>query len=281
MYRLNIREDNHIAGPSPLTKLKAARAPRRSPATFTNFSFSIPRVSENGEQPLTWNRNARVGMDNIRKRALPVESSSSPMAQWVGQRPQKISRTRRANLISPVSNHNKGNITCEGSSLSDLSTKTNSGGTSDSLWSRGVANGHIQLKVKCGNVSSPAQFSGGEESGACESGLKKKVVASDAAADEKAVLSVEDSGPSLFVAMNNKPLIKEENGDGVRRQGRSGRGSFPIATISPSKEKLDYAVTMIPLRATRPGGEKSGRCWNLSSKKRKSIPTFSISGMLW
>lgn len=37
----------------------------------------------------------------------PAGSSAHAMAQWVGQRPHKNSRTRRTNVVSPVIKHSE------------------------------------------------------------------------------------------------------------------------------------------------------------------------------
>ncbi|XAR53508.1 hypothetical protein NMG60_11022095 [Bertholletia excelsa] len=256
--KLNTREDNHIASPSPLTKGKAARAPRSGSMVAASSSPNITRASgvpESWEQPSTVNKIYSVGGANNRKRSLPSGSSSPPMAQWVGQRPQKISRTRRANLVSPVSNHEELQMSSGGCSPSDFGSRMNAVGINGSLF-RGVANGTQQLKVKLENVSSPARFSESEESGAGENRLKEKVTGSGEL--EEKVSAVQNSGLAVLIPKKNKSLTKEEITDGVRRQGRSGRGSSSMANNSPTMEKLENAPTAKPLRSTRPGSDKNG-----------------------
>ena len=232
-----------------------------------NSSLSFPRTSgalEGWEQPLSVNKTHSISATNNRKRPMPTGSSSPPMAQWGGQRPQKISRTRRANLVSPVSNHDEVQISSEGCTP-DFGARMASTGNSGSLFARGVGNGSQHGKMKLENVSSPARLSESEESGAGENRSKEKGM-SNCEAEERSVNGIQNAGSSVLIAKKNKILIKEDIGDGVRRQGRSGRGSaFSRACISPMREKFENPTTTKPLRSARPGSDKNGRCCVLSS----------------
>ncbi|XP_028081625.1 uncharacterized protein LOC114283022 isoform X3 [Camellia sinensis] len=280
-FRLNIREDNHIVSPSPVTKGKASRAPRTGSVTAANSSPNIPRVSgapESWGQPSNVNKIHSIGGANNRKRAMPSGSSSPSMAQWVGQRPPKMSRTRRANLVSPVSSHEETQISSEGCSPSDFGSRINSSGTNGLVFPRGVANGAQKFKVKLENLSSPARFSESEESGAGENRLKEKAMGSEEV-EEKAVTAVQNAGTSVFLSKKSKSLIKEEISDGVRRPGRSGRGSsFSMASISPVREMLENAATTKPLRSTRPGSDKNGSKTGRPLKKLLDRKGFSRRG---
>ncbi|KAK3228498.1 hypothetical protein Dsin_000379 [Dipteronia sinensis] len=259
--KLNIREDNHIVSPGPFTKGKASRAPRTGPVMAANSSPNIPRPSgaDGWEQPPSINKVNSVGGVNNRKRPMPAGSSSPPMAQWVGQRPQKMSRTRRANLVSPVSNLDEGQMSSEGCTT-DLGARITMG-TNGSLTARCVANGTQQFRVKQENVTSPARLSEIEDSGAVEnreSRLKEKGIASNEV-EERATTAAQSVGPSVLLTKKNKILIKEESVDGVQRQGRSGRGSsYSRTSISPMREKLENQSLSKPLKSTRPGSDKSG-----------------------
>lgn len=262
MFRLNSCEDNSIVSPYPLTKGKAPRAPRSSPVMAGSSSPNLPRgsgVPEVCEQPTSISKFHSVNGTNNRKRPVPTGSSSPPMAQWVGQRPQKISRTRRTNLVSPVSSNDEVQTSSEGGLPSDLGAKVTSTGSSGLLVAR---NGIKQFRVKHEHVSSPARLSESEETGASENlesklndkGLGKFEV------DEKAINSLQNVVPPILFTKKNKSLNKEETGDGVRRQGRSGRGtSVSRAISSPITEKLETSASTKPPRSTRPSSEKSGR----------------------
>lgn len=257
--KLNIREDNNVVTPSPIIKGKASRGPRTGPVA-ANSSLNFPRTSgalEGWEQSPGVNKIHSIGATNNRKRPMPTGSSSPPMAQWGGQRPQKISRTRRANLVSPVSNHDEVQISSEGCTP-DFGARMASTGNSGLLLARGVGNGSQHGKMKLENVSSPARLSESEESGAGENRSKEKGMGS-CEAEERSVNGIQNVGPSVLLAKKNKILIREEIGDGVRRQGRSGRGSaFSRASISPMREKFENPTTTKPLRSARPGSDKNG-----------------------
>ncbi|PSR98782.1 Neuron navigator 3 like, partial [Actinidia chinensis var. chinensis] len=255
--KLNIREDNHIVSPSPVTKGKASRAPRSGSAAIANSSPNIPRVSgapENWEPSPGANKIHSVGGANNRKRAMTSGSSPS-MAKWAGQRPQKITRARRVNLVSPVSNNEEMQLSSEGCSPSDFGARIHSSGMNDSHRFRGMVNGTQQFKVKLENVLSPARFCESEESGAGENRLKERVMDSGEV-EEKTI--AQNACPSVLLTRKSKTIIKEETSDAVRRQGRSGRGSsFSTASISPVREKLENTATTKPLRSTRPGSDRN------------------------
>lgn len=278
--KLSNREDSHAIYPSPVAKGKASRAPRSGSSTATNSVSNIPRVSgtlESWELSQSINKNSTNGVNN-RKRAMPSGSSSPPITQWVGQRPQKSSRTRRANLISPVSNHDELQTPSEGCSPSDFGSRLTSSGTNISLIPKGLASSSQNLKAKPENVSSPARFSESEESGAGENRVKEKVVASGEL-EEKAVNAAQSVGTSPLLLKKNKFMVKEEIGDGIRRQGRSGRGSsVSRASISPVSEKLDSAPATKPLRSVKPASDKSGSKSGRPLKKASDRKGFSRLG---
>ncbi|EOY19220.1 hypothetical protein QUC31_006205 [Theobroma cacao] len=260
--KLNIREDNHLVSNIPVTKGKASRGPRSGPVVAANSSPNFPRSSgalDGWEQSPSANKVHSVGGANNRKRPLPSGSSSPPMAQWGGQRPQKISRTRRTNLVSPVSNLDELQVSSEGC-LPDLGSKVTSVGTTELILAKGMVNGAQQLKIKHENVSSSARLSESEESAAGEnreSRLKDKAMGSNEV-EERTMNAVQNIGSSVLLTKENK-MPEEESGDGVRRQGRSGRGSSNSRTsFSPMMEKLENPTSTKPLKITRHGSDKSG-----------------------
>ncbi|PON33076.1 spectrin beta chain, brain [Parasponia andersonii] len=261
--KLNGREDSQIPSSNPLIKGKASRAPRSGPVVAGNLSANFPRTSgslEGWEQTANVNKIHSVSGANNRNRPMPTGSSSPPMAKWVGQRPQKISRNRRANLVFPVSNHDDVQISPEGCSPSDFGTRLTFSASNGSL-GRGMSNGAQQFKVKHENISSPTRLSESEDSGACEnreSRLREKGIGSSEVED-KGADAFQNTVPSTLLTKKTKITIKEESGDSVRRQGRSGRSSsFPKVNISPVKEKLENLASAKPLKSTRLGSERSG-----------------------
>ncbi|KAF8397896.1 hypothetical protein HHK36_016821 [Tetracentron sinense] len=282
LSRLQIREDNQVGCQSSVTKGKASRAPRTGSVVMANSSPTIPRTSgtlEGWDQRPSLNKVQSVGGVNNRKRPMPTGSSSPPVTQWVGQRPQKISRTRRTNLVSPVSNHDEAQISSEGFSASDFGARLSSDGTNGPLLARGVANKTEQFKMKPENVSSPARLSESEESGAGESKLKEKGIDSGEV-EGRPGNGVHKVGSFIMPTKKNKILIKEDIGDGVRRQGRSGRGSsLSRAGIPPLREKLENPTSTKPLRSTRPGSDKNeSKLGRPPSKKLSERKAFTRPG---
>ena len=213
------------------------------------------------EQPPSANKFQSVNGANNRKRPMPSGSSSPPMAQWVGQRPQKISRTRRSNLLSPVSNHD--DVQGSEGSPSDLGGRIASPVAGGSFLSRNLSIGSHQVRVKQEVVSSPARLSESEESGAGEnhdSQLKEKGSVCREPEERMLAPAAQNNVPNIFHSVKNKVLIKEETGDSGRRQGRSGRGSsFSRVSVSPAREKLETPTLTKPLKIARLGSEKNGR----------------------
>ncbi|KAJ6986618.1 hypothetical protein NC653_019981 [Populus alba x Populus x berolinensis] len=188
---------------------------------------------------------------------MPTGSSSPPMAKWVGQRPQKISRTRRVNVVSPVSNHDEGQMSSERGHVSDFATRVTSGIDGPPL-AKDVLNGTTQVRVKHENVSSPSRLSESEESGAGENreGKPKDKRTGSGRVEERSLN--QNAVPSLLITKKNKTLGREDTGDGVRRQGRTGRGPSSRTNISPMREKLENPASTKPLRNMRPISDKSG-----------------------
>ncbi|KAG6578818.1 hypothetical protein SDJN03_23266, partial [Cucurbita argyrosperma subsp. sororia] len=261
--KLNVREDNHVAGPYSLAKGKGSRAPRSGSTTAGSSSPSLSRMSgalDGWEQPPSANKFQSVNGANNRKRPMPSGSSSPPMAQWVGQRPQKISRTRRSNLLSPVPNHD--DVQGSEGSPSDLGGRIASPVAGGSFLSRNLSIGSHQVRVKQEVVSSPARLSESEESGAGEnhdSQLKEKGSVCREPEERMLAPAAQNNVPNIFHSVKNKVLIKEGIGDSGRRQGRSGRGSsFSRVSVSPAREKLETPTLTKPLKIARLGSEKNG-----------------------
>uniref|UniRef100_A0A6N2M3P1 Uncharacterized protein n=1 Tax=Salix viminalis TaxID=40686 RepID=A0A6N2M3P1_SALVM len=248
--KVNTLEDNnHTVSPSPVTKGKASRTPRTGSVTAVNASPNISRMPgalDDWEQTPGITKGNSVGGPNNRKRPLPTGSSSPPMAQWVGQRPQKISRTRRVNVVSPVSNHDEGQMSSERGHISEFSTRASSAGINGLPLAKDVVNGNKQVRVKHENVSSPSRLSESEESGAGENHESKpKEKGTGSGAVEERSLN-----------QNKNTILNKDTGDGVRRQGRTGRGALS-SRISISAMRENAASTK-PLRSTRPNSDKSG-----------------------
>nr|KYP69157.1 hypothetical protein KK1_008342 [Cajanus cajan] len=272
--KFNVRDNNYTG--ATLIKGKASRPPRTGALMTGNSSVSrSSEILEAEEELSNVNKTHSASGTTNRKRPLPVGSSSSHMAQWV-QRPQKISRTRRANVVSPVLSCDEVHMSLEGCSPSDVGTRITSTTTSGLHISNGGINSGIQPgKIKHENVSSPTRLSESEESGAGENGeskLKEKGLESNGV-DEYAI---NNSYTSMLTMKKKKLPNKEANGDGPRRQGRGSRGSSVLKNgISPMKEKLETSTLMKPIKNVRlasdKNGSKSGRPPLKKSCDRKAI----------
>ncbi|XP_047320029.1 uncharacterized protein LOC124924035 isoform X2 [Impatiens glandulifera] len=248
-----IREENRIGNTIPVTKTKASRAPRGGPSAAVSISTNIIRsgAPEICKQSANLNKIHTSSGSNNKKRSIPSGSTSS-MTQWGGQRPQKISRTRRTNVVSPVSNPDDTQVSADGYSPSNFEARINS-----SRGFRDGANGKHHLKMKVENASSPARFSEGEESGAGGNRMKEKGTCISGI-KEKAGTTFPSFGTLTMLAKKNKSPI-EDIGDCVPRQGRNGRGSpFSNSSTSPMRDKMENAATANPLRSARPNSDKNG-----------------------
>ncbi|GAB2276879.1 hypothetical protein Dimus_011590 [Dionaea muscipula] len=279
----NVVEDSHMVSCNSVTKAKASRAHRTGPAVAGNSSPNFSRVSmvpEDWEAHPSTSKAHPLGGVN-RKRPTPTESSSPPMAQWVGQRPQKISRTRRANIISPT-NHDELQVSSEVCTGADLSTRISSGANSSLPSAR-------YSKVKIENAPSPARLPEGEETGIVENKLERVVGGPEV--EEKTVNGYQHVGSPGLLTKKSKLMAKEEIGDGVRRQGRSGRSpSFSRGNMSFLGDKVDNSIypkkmdnsgLPKPLRCTRPGSEKNGsRSGRPPLKKHPERKGFTRFGLV-
>ncbi|XP_042511995.1 uncharacterized protein LOC122087076 isoform X2 [Macadamia integrifolia] len=290
--KLNIREDSQSGSPSAVTKGKVSRAPRTGSSSgsgsgsgsgsvvVTTSSPNFPRSSgvlDAWEQPPSINKAQSVSGTNNRKR-LPTGSSSPPMAQWFGQRPPKNSRTRRANLVPPVSNTDEAQISSESFPPSDIGGRLNSNEPNGSVLARGASNNTQQCKMKLESVPSPARLSESEESGAGENKFIEKGL-DNTELEDRGINAVQKVGPFSLPTKKNKIFVKEEIGDGVRRQGRSGRSSsLSRVGVPPVREKSENTATTKPLRSTRPGCDKNERSGRPPLKKLSERKAFARPG---
>lgn len=254
----NIRDENHAASPTTIMKGKASRAPRSSSGASANTSPNFARTSptfDGWERSSSANRAQVAGGTNNRKRPLPTRSSSPPVAQWGGSK--KTQRGRRTNFVAPVSNRDNVTSLAEGSPNPESGAKPDSTESNGTGFPRRSSNNSApqQSKLKTENVSSSAGLSESEESGAVDNKCKDKNK-KQGDAEEKVAPVNQKVGP-LVLTKKTKILTKEESGDCVRRQGRSGRGLTPFRTsIPPPSGKLENSATAKQLRSTRPGTDK-------------------------
>ncbi|KAG1331024.1 hypothetical protein COCNU_02G009920 [Cocos nucifera] len=245
--KLNAREDAQPGSQSPLTKGKASRAPRTGSAAVMNASSNFPRTSggiDGWEQAPSLGKVQPVTGVTNRKRPMPAGSSSPPVTQWGGQRPQKISRTRRANVVSPVSNFDEAQISPEGFAAPDVGARLTTMESGGPVPSRGISNNTLQSNLKPDNQPSPAGLSESEESGAIGNKLKEKGI-DNIELEDGPLNTVHKTMAFVLPSKKNKVPSKEEIGDGVRRQGRSGRAK-PLKSGRSGSDKSESRVGRPP-----------------------------------
>ncbi|KAG8657073.1 hypothetical protein MANES_03G036800v8 [Manihot esculenta] len=263
--KANVRDDFNSASPTSSTKMNApVRAPRSGSGIAPKLSPVVHRATASNEWELSHCSSkppTTVGMSN-RKRTASARSSSPPVAHWAGQRPQKSSRSaRRTNLIPIVSNNDE-SATLD--TVSDVSGELGFG-----FAKRLTGNSPQQVKLKNEPVSSAA-LSESEESGAPEIKSKDRGKKSDDI-DEKAGLNVQKVSNLGLPSRKNKLVTGEDLGDGVRRQGRTGRGFTTRAHMPMSVEKVGNVRTAKQLRSARLSFDKN------ESSKTGRPPTRKLS----
>lgn len=239
-----VRENFLSATHASSTKVNSvSRAPRSVSGVAPKLSAVVQQaaVANDWETSHCTSRlPSAVGPGN-RKRTTSMRSSSPPVAQWASQRPQKISRpARRANFpIVP----NNDEIPPLDSTSDALSNERRLCGSSPQ-----------QVNAKSDHFSSAASES--EESGAAEIKSKDKSNRFDEL-DEKSGPHVQKMS-LLLPPRKSKRASGEDHGDGIRRQGRTGRGF--AATRNPMNlmvEKLGNVGTAKQLRSSRHGLDKT------------------------
>ncbi|CAG7900513.1 unnamed protein product [Brassica rapa] len=224
----------------------------RGPRTGTGLPPKLsPGLHNTPPSPSDWdisgctNKPPPVSGVTHRKRMTSNRSSSPPVTQWASQRPQKISRTaRRTSLVPIVSNKDETYL----DNISDAGCSD----TGFEFYKRSPA-ASPQLKIRGESSFSTAAFSESEESGPPEIKSKDKGKQFDEV-DGKAAHNIPKvSIPALQSRKGNKRASGEEIGDGVRRQGRTGRGGFSSTrSLNPvGVEKLKNVGTTKQLRSAR------------------------------
>ncbi|XP_024529067.1 uncharacterized protein LOC9631626 isoform X1 [Selaginella moellendorffii] len=273
-----LQDDMHMTpGTSTVTK-KAARAPRSGSMASAHLS-NLNRVTAFSEKPQGPGKAQIPSGQGNRKRPAPSRSSS-PVAQWVGQRPQKMARVaRRVNLppggVLPAEDIPEALPEREPSAAAAGPRLTNS--------VNGV--GGVPRRVPPGNVHSPAQSKPRSER------MQSSVVVSESEESEEASENkMKDKGKkhgewdsrpvsnhkSNLILPAKASLVKEDVGDGVRRQGRSGRNFCMPKPMVTTIEKVDVATsTAKQLRSARI--EKHDRPGRTPTTKKAAVDRKSMS----
>ncbi|CAB4318576.1 unnamed protein product [Prunus armeniaca] len=251
--KASVRDDFNSASPTSSTKVNASvRAPRSGSGVVPKLSPVVHRATVANDWDIshcTSKPPAAVGANN-RKRMASARSSSPPVAQWAGQRPQKISRTARRSNFVPIVSSNEETPTMD--SASDVTGSDIGMGFAKRL----PGSSPQQVKLKAEPLSSAA-LSESEESGVAEIKSRDKGKKTDEI-DEKAGQNVQKVSPLVLPSRKNKLVTGEDLGDGVRRQGRTGRGFTSTRSLMPmTVEKIGNVGTAKQLRSSRLGFDKS------------------------
>ncbi|KAE8680518.1 hypothetical protein F3Y22_tig00111387pilonHSYRG00007 [Hibiscus syriacus] len=252
--KASLQEDNQAIGSSTMLKGKVSRASRTGSIMVLDSSSKVHLSSgalQGWEQP-NLNKIQASGVVNNKKRPMSTSSSSHAISQWGGQRPHKISRTRRTNLVSPVANA-EAQISSQGFATPNFGRA--SIGADGSLLGSSVGNAPPNIKRELQNVSSPFGLSESEESGAGDNKSKEKGI------DTCEVTLPASQKAEVFFLPTRKNKITNEIGDGIRRQGRNGSSASPLTKpdVHPITEKSDNLTTTKLIQSTRSASDKNRR----------------------
>ncbi|KAK8660644.1 hypothetical protein V6N13_051564 [Hibiscus sabdariffa] len=250
--KMGSRDEFNSASPTSSSKMNASiRGPRSGSGVPPKLSPVIHRTTSNDwELSHCTNKPPTAGGVNNRKRTISTQSSSPPVANWASQRPQKSSRTaRRTNLVPILSNNDETPLL---DTVSDMA-----GNEIGSGYARRLSSGSPQQVKLKGDALCSAVLSESEESGAAEIKSRGKVTKSDEI-DEKAGQNVQKVSTLILSSRKNKLMNGEDIGDGVRRQGRTGRGVTSTRSVIPmAVEKYGNLGTAKQLRSARLGLDKA------------------------
>ncbi|KAL4571828.1 hypothetical protein LXL04_018593 [Taraxacum kok-saghyz] len=268
--RSNTREEFITGSPTTsTTKLHTtARGPRSGSNTVPKSSPGQRPDWESTHGPSTTKNPGQFGPGN-RKRTPATRSPSPPVTQWADRRPQKMSRTaRRTNLIPILPNDEVPGL--------DTSDVTGGSPSGPGFAKRFVnSNSPQQFKSSKSDHFSSCNLSESEESGANEIRSKdtnnnnnhnsnsinnnnnnnnKGKKCGDEEGKGELSNSFKTSG-LVLPTRKNKMVNGEDIGDGVRRQGRTGRGFG--STRAHAVEKIRNVGTAKQLRTAKVGFDKS------------------------
>jgi hypothetical protein len=266
------RDEGRAASPGIIPKAKGARAPRSNLVAGGNQSAQMGRsssfadVREKASVTSPAKPQVPSGPTN-RKRAAPSRSSSPPVASWGSSRPQKMARARRVNVLPPVSlsvppkeeangvdevgaGLREGNASVATPSSRPTLGGAGGGGSLAKRGGQGVPSKPERSVVSVGPVESEEYLEEGQKKG-------RRRKQEDEDGELKVSVANERSG-SVVVATSRGVVLgageESGGGDGVRRQGRTGRGpaTARVAAVSSAMEKAEGATANVkPTRIGR------------------------------
>ncbi|GLU10080.1 hypothetical protein SLE2022_269060 [Rubroshorea leprosula] len=243
--RMSVRDEFNSASASSSIKMNSSIRGLRSGSGVGRSSPVVNRANAFSDWELSncTNKPPIAGGSSNRKRSPPV-------AHWAGQRPQKISRTaRRTNFVPIIPNNDEAPSS---DTVSDVTGNEIGSGFARRLHSSSPQ----QIKLKDDTLSL-AGLSESEESGAAEIKSKERVNKSDQI-DEKAGQNVQKMSTIVLPSRKNKLISGKDLGDGVRRQGRTGRGFTSARSLMPmTVERIGNVGTAKQLRSSKLGFDKA------------------------
>ncbi|KAL1825365.1 hypothetical protein ACET3Z_012143 [Daucus carota] len=249
--KANTRDEFSSGSPTSSAKLNAAtRAPRSSSGIVPKLSPVVQRANAAKDWELshcTSKNSGPVGASN-RKRTPSTQSSSPPVAQWASHRPQKMSRTaRRTNLVPIIPSNDE---------TTSLDTISDAAGSENGLGFPRRVSGNSPQQAKLKGDVLPTATLENEESGAAETKSSKSKKSDDL--DDKSGKKIQKLSPLLLPPRKNKVASREDLGDGIRRQGRTGRGFTSTRSLAPlTTEKYGNMGTAKQLRSAKLGFDKT------------------------
>ncbi|XP_039023877.1 uncharacterized protein LOC120156651 isoform X1 [Hibiscus syriacus] len=252
--KMSVRDEFNSASPTSSTKMNASICgPRSGTGVAPKLLPVIHRAMASNDWELSHctNKPPTHGGATNRKRTASARSSSPPVANWASQRPQKSSRTARRTNIVPIISSNDETPSLD--TTSDMAGNEIGSGFAR----RFSSSSSQQIKLK-GDALSSAALSESEESGAAEIKSKEKVKRSDEIDEKAGQQNVRKVSTLVLPSRKNKLMTGEDIGDGVRRQGRTGRGISSTRSLMPmTVEKFGNVRTAKQLRSARLGLDKT------------------------
>ncbi|KAG5407310.1 hypothetical protein IGI04_013429 [Brassica rapa subsp. trilocularis] len=227
----------------------------RGPRSGSGLPPKLSPVVHNTPSPSNWDISGCTNKPPLlsgvpsRKRMTSNRSSSPPVTQWASQRPQKISRVARRTSLVPFVSSNDDIPSSD--NMSDVGCSETSFG-----FPRRSPSASPRMRLKGVNSLSTTALSGSEEFSPPEIKSKDKGKQSDEV-DVKATLNVRKLSVTGLQSRKNKLVSGEELGDGVRRQGRTGRGFGSTRSVNPMGV-MRHGTTK-QLRSARNSSDKNER----------------------
>ncbi|RRT82522.1 hypothetical protein B296_00019817, partial [Ensete ventricosum] len=250
------------------------RGPRSTSGSLSKASGNFPQNFKNsdGWEPQCIKLNSVNGAIN-RKRSISEQSSSPPVAQWVGQRPQKLSRGARRSNLSPLTSSHLD--TPSSDTVDDHISKEGSSG-----FTRRLSSNTVQVKSKGEKI--PSELSESEETAVAVNKRREKIKKSEVV--ENVSQTLQKVVTLASTSKKRKLAAHRDFGFGVHRQGRVVRGLMPKGSgMGALMKKVDNAATLSQARTLRVGSEriesKTGRppIKKLSEQREHSYPRHAMN----